>query len=620
MQDRQNKSNVQHQHRSNFSDRQTESLTSTFHPGQVSTQHFDHQDMSRLSASRNGVLAADQSHQSRRYLDVKPNYSYDEVKALASNVTEQAQEFRAKITSLRSVNSALVKNSETLQRQQLHMLQQIQHYEQIITQKDHLLEALHEKGCSLQRSYKQVSDKQVQLIAALRKDNGTGNPSAIARSIRSNHASNLITAASQGSQSSAKASPMHPTNSVQPYMSRHGSEQTFACDQESVPVRIPSSSAVTATEPSSWSSHQQGYAVANYNNAYPLQSATNPASSKIDVAEASSPALRQPESINANHDGTSLQRDQFTHGAHPNESLDANIGATTTDSHNDNHAMGQEPKERLTIDLTDDAQPRDRSLHETLPNPRSWLQGENPCKRGIKTQQRTELPDPRQPLHSNAEECIALAESPAADRAALIPKTAIDRKTKVKTPKKAKVVLTAEAKKERARGYRKNAAEKKRRDNELAHESLQRETILIDHMRAHKQDRRAAKGEQRQKQARQALGELGLKEPQKTLDGRLCQGNIGVRQDLYRGSIEHDHDPFFGNDEDDSLEMNEMKEMKELKASSGVDSAMHKEDTVVEEDRDAAFAAELEAVLAADADANDGYHDSPSNGEESEEE
>ena len=646
LQNQQNKSNVQHQYRSNFSDRQNESLTFNFHPGQVQTQPFDdHQDMSGLSASSNGLPAARQSHQTRQCLEVKPNYSYDEVKALVSNVTEHAQKWRAKITSLESVNSALVKNSETLQRQQLDMLRQIQHHEHTITQKDRLLKALHEKDCSLQQSYKQVRDDQLRLIAALRKGNGTGNPSAIARSIRWNHASNPMTAASQGCQSSVNASPMHPTKSVQPYISGHGSEQTFACDQESVqPVSIPSSSAVTAPEISSWSLHPQGYAVANYKNANPLQSATIPASSEIDVAEASSPALRQPESVNAKHDGTSSQHDQLTHWAHSSQSLDATIGATTTNSHNNNYAMGQELKERLTIDLTDDAQPpsslfpHDQSLHETRQKTFSWLQGENPFKRGtrenpyktwIMTQQRTEIPNPRQPSESNAEERIALAESPAGGRAALPPQTAIDRKTKEKPPKKAKVVLSAEAKKERAKGYRKTAAEKKRRDSEIAHQSLQRETMSNDHMRAQKGDRRAAKGEQRQKQARQALGEVGQQEPQKTLDGRLYQENIGVRQDVHQGSREYDHDSLFGDDEDDSLEM------KELKASSGVDSAMYEEDAVVEEDRDAAFVAEVEAAFAADADAerrrreiegnaalgdDDGYHDFSSNGEESEEE
>ena len=631
-QDELNLQNVQHPYRSNLSSSQNSSLTSSLHPGQVLTQLSDHQDVSDLSASSNGILAADQWHQSHRRLDVKPNYSYDEVKMLIFDGAKHAQKLRATITGLQSANNALQKEGETLQRERLDMLQQNRRYEHIIVQKDRQLEAMHIRHHSLKRQCKQFSDNNVLLIAALRKEKGTGNPSEIARSIRWNHASNPIAAASQGSQYSAKAFPMNCANGVQPSIPRQGSEQIFVGDQQPVQlVSTPSSSAVTVTDDPSWSLHQRGCAVANHNNAHP----TVPASSQIDEAKASSPALSQPGSVHANHDGTNFRCDQFTNWVQSSQQLGATIEAMTTDGQNNNYAMGQELEERLTIDLTDDAQPPsslasyDQSSHKTRQRTYCWLQGENPFRKGTKTQQQIALLDSRQPSQSNAEGYIALAESPVAGRVAPLPDTATDQKTKEKRPKKTKVVLTAEDKKERAKGYRKTAAEKKRRDNELAQQSLQCKPLSNDPMHGQKRDRRVARGEQRQKQTRQAM--CGLKEPQMTLDGQSYQENIGVRQNVHRGSIEraemYDHDSLFGDDEDDLLEM------KDLEASSGIDSAMHEEDTALEEGRKTDYEAELETTLAADADAktraeieqngapgdDDGYHDFSSNGEESEE-
>ena len=638
LQNRQNRSDVQHQYRSSLSDRQNQSLISGLHASRALTQPFDHRDMSGLSASSNGILAAGQSHESCQRLDVQSNYSHDQVKVLMFDVAKQAQNFRAEIKSLQSVNIVLERSCGDLHRKQLDMLQQIQRYKHTIVQKDRQLEAMHERGWSIERRYKQVSEDHVRLIATLRKQKGTGNPSAIARSIRWNHASNPIAAASQGGQYSAKASPLYCANVVQPFISRHGSEQTFSGDQEPVQlVSTPCSSAVTVTDASSWSQNQQGYAAANHNTADPLQLVTIPASSEIDIAKASSPALSQPGSINANHHGTIFRRSQFATGVRSSPPLGVTIGSMAIDGQNNKHATGQELKERLTIDLTEDAQPRsclashDQLSHKPRQRSLSWLQGENPKETWTKTYQRTGLPDPRQLSQGNTEECIALAESPAAGRVAPLPEAVTARKTKEKTPKKTKVVLNAEAKKERAKRYRKTAAEKKRTDKELAQQSLQRENMSNDPLRAQKRDQRAAKREQRQREARQASGELGLKEPQMTLDGRLYQENIGVLQDVNQGSIEraatYDHNSLFGDDEDGSLEM------KESKASSGFVSAMHEEDTAVEVDRHTAYVAELEAVLAADADArmntgieqnaalgeDDGYCYFSSNGEESEE-
>ena len=752
--------NIQRQHEYSLSNRQNIGFTSGLHPPQVLTQPSNHQDMTGLSVSKDKTVAAGGPQYRRRRIEVKDNYSNDEVKSIMFNLVTQAQTLKAENISLHSSNAAMEKDVESFQQGKTDMMQQIQHHERIVAQKDQQIEAMRIKGSSLLLQHKRLWDEHNRLLATIRKENGTGNLSTIVKKILWSHSPNAVGAASQGSEAGVDVSPAYHTNGAQLPVPRQGFEQTPAIFQGyAQPVSVPTYSEANVTNVSSRSMRQQGYAATNHNNAYPSQTASIAPYSEADVTKALSRALShpgftsacydnpnspQPESIPAypdanvakpsrrasvqsrfaaaNINNASSPHDGSTGWVPSDQLLDANAGTMTTNGLNHDRPSEQVPMERVTIDLTDDSQPpsssasRNTSVHQTreqsiqdahppshlspaqyppahypagyfapshypsglsaqnqmsqrqLPldqdsrgkdleamqiqkesiarmaeKPLSWLQGENPFRKGIKSVEQFGLPSSRRPSQSNAEENVSLGQSPEAGSVAPLPETATGRKTKKTVPEKTKVVLDAEAKKERAKGYRKTAAEKKKRERGIAKQLLQDETMSNNAMRAEKQDRRAAKREKRREQARKPSEEVRPREPQKTRDGRLYQEDTGVQQAMHGGSMDQvaldDHDSLFGDDEGNNMEI------EGFHGSPDVDSVMYDDSATAEEDMDTAYAAELEALLEADTDAggtsgvrqdgafggatcvpvlapggDDGYHDFSSESEESEEE
>ena len=751
---------IQRQHEYSLSNRQNLGITSSLHPRQALTQPSNHQDMTGLSLSKDKTVAAGGPQYRRRRIEVKDNYSHDEVKSIMLSLVTQVQTLKAENTSLHSLNNAMKKDVESFQQVKTDMMQQIQHHERIVAQKDQQIEAMRIKGSSLQQQHKRLWDEHNGMLATIRKENGTGNLSSIIKKILWSHSPNAVGAAGQGSEASTNASPAYHTNGAQLPVPRHGLEQTPAIFQGlAQPVSVPAYSEANVTNVSSRFLRQQGYAATNHNNAYPSKTASIPPYSEADVAKALSRALSQPgftsacydnanspqpESIPAypdanlakpsrrasvqsgyaaaNLNNASSPHDGSTGLVPADQLLDTNARTMNTNGLNHNRPSEQVPMERVTIDLTDDSQPpsssasRNTSVHQTrepsiqdahppsnvppaqypsahypsghfapsqypsglsaqnqmaqhqvpldqdspckdleamqiqkesiarmAEKPLSWLQGENPFRKGIKSAERFGLPNSRRPPQSNAEENVSLAQSPEAGSVAPLPEIATGRKTKKKVPEKTKVVLDAEAKKARAKGYRKTAAEKKKRERVIAKQLLQDETMSNNAMRAEKQDRRAAKREKRQEQPRKPSEEVRPREPQKTRDGRLYQEDTGIQQAMHGGSMDQvaldDHDSLFGDDEGDNMEVEGFQD------SPDVDSVMHDDSATAEEDVDTAYAVELEALLEADIDAggtsdlrqdgafggatcvpalppggDHGYHDFSSESEESEEE
>ncbi len=671
-QDWQIDSNFQRQHTISLSDGQNPALTFSSLPHQGPTQ-----PMSGLSSSNDGVMAGGVSYDNRQHLDVKPFYSYDEVKSLISCMAKQACTLEAENTSLQSVNRAMRKGAESLQNEKANLIHQIQGYERTVAQKDRQIEAMQRSGQSLLQQYKQVWGNYHGLTAALQKKDGTSKPSVIAEKIRGNHASNTVETASQ---TNANASPAYSANGAQLPIPRHGGGQT----------------------PKVFQGHAQAVS-ASLINAKSSQTGSIPAYSGPNVVNDASRASVHPRFAGVNRHGATFSYDQRTRRVQSSQPLGANVGAMTTDHENINRPMRQIPTERITIDLTDDSQPPSSSnspgtsIHATpqtsvsgghspcnlqsaqhLPaqhpagdsvpsqdplgssardqvsqsqitlthdsqgpdleamqiqkeafarmakKPLSWLRGPNPFREGAEN---IELPNSRPFSPRNAEEDVGFLDAPEACSVAPMPENAANGRSK-----KSKAVLTAEAKKERARIYRKTAADKKRREKEAAKQLLQGELMSTNGMRAHNQDRRATKKKVRQEQARKPSGAVDPREPQTTLDGRFDQGGTGVQKAGHGGSIEQatsdDHDSLFGDDEDYQMEV------EGSVASPRADSAICEDDAAAGEDVDIAYVAEVEALFAADEDADtntnveqnaaqgsdDGFHDFSSNSEESEEE
>ena len=662
----QSNSHHQYQPEVSLSDTQNIGFTSGLHPHQVLTQSSHHQDVTRTSISKDGAITVGEPHYVRRRLEVKPSYSYDEVKSIMFNVARQAQTLKAENATLQSQNMAMKIGSESLQNDKEDMRQRIQHYEHIIVQKDQQIEAMRRTGFALQHHYKRIWEEHRRLLATIRKGNGAGNPSAIVETIRSNHLPNAVGTASQGRKASANASPVYCANGAHPPLSQHEFHQTSRNFQGGVqPISFSGSPEAIVANASSRVSVEPPFAAANYN------------------------------STNSPHHGSSGW-------VPPHQPLDATVKTVTSNGHDNELLTEQISTERVTIDLTDDSQPpsssasRDTSVHQmrqssiqggyppsNLPpgqysagcfvssqyppgpstqiemsrsqpvpdqdpqgqdleamqiqkqeiarmaeKPLSWLLGVNPHRRGANTEQRREMSTSRHPSQNNAKDLSA--QYPEVGRVAPLPETATGRKTK-KAPKKARIILDAEAKKERAKLYRKTAAEKKKREKEITKQSLEDEDVA---KRARKQDRRVAKEARRQHQAQKPSEQVGTLEPQKKLDGQLYQEATGAQQAIHGGSMEQvasdDEDSLFGDSE------------MEVGDSPNTGTIMQDDDAAAAE---AAMVAEMEAELEADEDAegmarfeqsdafggqtcatnavpsgDHGYHDFSSESEESEEE
>lgn len=549
-------SNAQHHHRINLSDSQNTGFTSGLHPHQFLPQASNHQHMAGAPLAKAGALAAGGQQYSRPWLEVKANYSQEEVKFLVSNLVRQSKILKAENSNLQSVNAAMQKGCESLRHSHADLLQQIQRYERISTQKDELIAYMRQQGSSLHQQYKLNLEEHRRLLTRLRKEDGTGNPSAIAQKIRRNHSPSAL---SQGNQPSANAYPLHCANGAQISAPSHGFGQT----------------------PTDFQGHvQPTSAHFNQNNSRPThQVPTDRVTIDLtdDFQSPSSSASwvhQTPQSsVQDACPPSNLPLGQYPQAQYP-------AGHFATSQYPPGLSAGGEDLEAMRI--------QKENFARMAGKPLSWLKGENPFRQG------TGLPASGQPPQSNVEEHVFSAQSPEAGRVAPLPETATRQTTKEQAPKKTKVVLDDEAKKERAKMYRKTAAEKKKREKELAKQALPEEDTPSNDMRAQKQDRRAAKGEKRREQARKPSEEVGSWEPQKTLDGRLYQEDTGVQQAIHGGGMDQaasdDRDSLFDESEGD------------VANSVDDDIAMH-DDATAEEQARAKLAAEIEADLEWEVDA-----------------
>lgn len=529
------------------------------------------QQMTGASLSKTGALAASGQRYSRPLLEVKSNYSQEEVKSLVFNLDRQAKTLKAENTSLQSVNAAMKKGYESLQHEKAGLLEQIQHYERTFAHKDNVIEDVRLKGFGLLHQYKRLWLEHQQLLKKLRKEDGTGNPSAIAQKIRQNHSPSAL---SQGNPPSASASPLYCANRAQLSVPTHRVEQTSPYFNGHVqPMLVPSNQQLGDSG--------RTVTINGQIDSPPMQQVPTERvtidltdESQSPSSSASPDAWVHQTHHSSVHGGSppfNPQPGQFPPAQYPAGSL------LMSQNPPDISAQGED-----LIAMRIQGETMARIAKKDL----SWLKGENPFKKP------TRPPIWGQPLQSNAEQHVLPAQTPEAGRVAPLPETATHR-TKTKAPKKTKVVLDDKAKKERAKVYRRTAAEKKKREKELAKQALQNEDTPANDMRAQKQDRRAAKGEKRREQARKPSEEVGTWEPQKTLDGRLYQEDTGVQQVMYGGSryqeASDDRDSLFDGSEGDTAD------------SADTDIVMQDDAAVAEEQARARLAAEIEAELEADA-------------------
>lgn len=572
--------------------------------------HVDTSSNANISFSQGAMVAEGLQH-NRRPLEVKPNYSHEEIKSLMFHFVKQAQNLKAENTSLRSSNIAMKKGIESLQSERADLNRQIQRYERIIIQKDRQMETMQQSGGWLQQQYKQLRDEHHQLITALRKVDGTSNPSAIAQTIQRNHTCNVIGANLKG------------TNPLQAVLTPAYPKADLA-NASGPPSVQPTLATVNQNSPSSPHDVSTGWMQSNQSFSHPVPTVTtNVQNSDHPIGHISTKPVTidltnesQPPSSSASCDRSVHQT---SHSAvqgenSPSNTLVGHYSLAQSQVQNceprqyPSAPSAQNQSSQTQLPPSQDSQSKDReamriqreAITRMADKPLSWLRGENPFRRGTRTDEQVGPSGLRQPAQNNAEEPVILRDSPETGRVAPLPKTTSTRQAKTKAPKKTKIVLTAEAKQERAKGYRKTAADKKRREKEAAKQLLQGGNMSNNAMRDQKQERRATKGEKRQEQARKSSGELGPRESQKTLDGRPYQGVTGIQQAVHRGSIEEvpsdDHDSISGDDEDDQMDK------EGLESSSETDSAMHEKDAAVEDGVDSAYVAELEALLSADGD------------------
>ncbi|KAM0797469.1 hypothetical protein BDR22DRAFT_863187 [Usnea florida] len=419
-------------------------------------------NMASLSTPIDLAVAPDGPLFRRRPLEIKPNYSYEEVKSLLSNLIRETKTLKAVNINLQSTNTAMKKDSESFQRDQASLNQKIQHQEETIAQKDQQIKAMRQYESSLQHHYRTIYndyqrlDNDYQgLVANIRKANGFDKPSEVARKIRLDHSRNAIGTASQSGQPREKSllrDCIQCVPSLQPNVAAVGSLAT----NEQIHERV--------TE----------------------QLLTNPVT--IDLTDDSGPSSAPAPQDTSTHLSSQTQMP-------PSQQM------PDQESQSDDSGSGQTGKGA-----------RARTAQERC----SWLPGANPYK-GIEAQAR--LSNSRLPLTGGAN---GQMQCPQTGRVAPLPRTATGRRTK-EAPKKTNVVLDHEAKKERQRAYRKTAAEKKKREKEGTKRVLEAQSMPSNAVRAFKQDRRAVKERERQNQARKPSEESGSLEPQKTLDGRLYQ-------------------------------------------------------------------------------------------------
>ena len=529
------------------------------------------QQMTGAPVSKAWELAASEQRYSRPRLEVKSNYSLEEVKFLVSNLDRQARILKAENINLQSVNAAMKKGYENLQHEKADLLEQVQRYERSSAHKDQQFREMQLRGSTLLQQYKRVWDEHHQLLTKLRKEDGTGNPTAIAQTIRLNHSPNTP---SRCNPPSANAS-SYCANGAQLSAPSHGVAQTSAYFHGPVqPMFVPSNHQLGVTG---------GTATINGRVDSPHMQQAPTERVTIDLTDDS-----QSPSSSASPDAWVHQtRHSSVQSGYPPSNLPPGIcppaqypaGYSLMSQNSPELSARGEDLIAMRIQGDNMARIAKKDL--------SWLKGENPFRKV------TRPPIWGQPSQSNAEEHVLPAQIPEPGRVAPLPETATRRTTKTQASKKTRVALDDEAIRERRKVYRRTAAEKKKREKELAKQAPQTKETPSNGLRALKQVRRASKGDKRQEQARKPSEEVGSWEPQKTLDRRLYQEDTGVQQAMYGGSMyqaaSDDQDSLFNGSEGDAADL------------ANTDIEMHDDAAAAEEQARARLAAEIEAELEADA-------------------
>lgn len=114
-------------------------LRASFHARQVLTQPSSNQGVIGRSLSKDETMATGGPQYSRRRLEVKPNYSHEEVKTLMLNLVGKAKVLQAENTHLQSLITARKKGFESLQSGKADVTKQIQRF---AAQKEHRSETM----------------------------------------------------------------------------------------------------------------------------------------------------------------------------------------------------------------------------------------------------------------------------------------------------------------------------------------------------------------------------------------------------------------------------------------------------------------------------------------------
>ena len=397
-------SNLQRENQINLSGSSSLDFASGPQSRQIVAQQSEHNNMAGPSAPTDLAVASGGPMFRRRTLEVKSNYSYEEVKSLVSILMRETKTLKAENTNLQSMNTAMKKASESFQQCQASLNQTIQHHEQTIAQKDQQIEDMQYRGYSLEHNYRTIykdyqrldNDYQ-QLVANIRKANGADKPSEIARRIRLEHSPNAVGTPGQNGQPREKPLLLDSfVPSIQP---------NFAAVENLV-------------------NNEQT------RERFTEQLSTNPVT--IDLTDDSGPSSAPTSQATSTRLSAESQMP-------PNQPM------PDQESQGDDSGPSQIGKGAKA-----------RTGQERC----SWLSEGNPYK-GIEAQAR--LSNSRLPLTGGVN---GQTHCPETGSVAPLPETATGRRTK-EAQKRTKVLLNPEAKKEKQKAYRKTAAEKKKRETAM---------------------------------------------------------------------------------------------------------------------------------------------------------
>ena len=198
-------SNLHREHEISLSGSPSLDFTSGPQSRQIVAHQSRYNNMAGPSAPTDLAVAPGGPLFRRQPLEVKTNYSYEEVKSLVSSLMREKQILKAENTTLQSINTAMKKGSESFQQDQASLNQTIQHHEHTIAQKDQQIADMRQRGSLLQHHYRKLYHDYQQLVANIRKANGADKPSEIAKRILLDHSPNAVGTASQSRQSREKS-------------------------------------------------------------------------------------------------------------------------------------------------------------------------------------------------------------------------------------------------------------------------------------------------------------------------------------------------------------------------------------------------------------------------------